>query len=117
MTFDEYLDVTRTFVSLRYPERTLESVRLIFTDGKRMDLILPEQVEDDSADRHPVERAIMAILAGLATDERLSHKELKVKVMKTVKCSEPTFNRYLRRLKNDAVISAQADGYAIETRE
>jgi hypothetical protein len=113
MTFDEWLDVTRTFASVNYPDRSLESVRLRFTDGGKMELLFPDDQLDDSAERHPVEKAI---LETLALGIRVPHKELKNKVVRATKCSLPTFNRYLRRLKDDGAIDVLAEGYGLKER-
>lgn len=112
MNFDEWLDLTRTFAAVNYPGRALESVRLYFLDGKRMDLLLPDDQPDTSPERHAVEKAIVATLE--AAGVRLTHKELKIRVTKATHCSLPTFNRYLRRLKDDDVIDITPEGYMLK---
>jgi hypothetical protein len=114
MNFDDLIDAARTFAAINYSSRKLTGLRLDFDTGRPVSIPLPDDVSDDSADRHPVERAI---LAALEVGIRVPHKELKIKVMRATKCATATFNRYLRRLKDDEAIDVTAEGYGIKERE
>lgn len=114
MNFDDLFDSVHTWTAANFPGSRPIRLRVDLDDGRKIDVAVPECCEDDSPERHPVETAILDVLQiGI----RVAHKELKNKVLKVAKCSLPTFNRYLRRLKDDEAIDVTVEGYAVASKK